>query len=150
VKEYARKNGLQIVNAKNKLLVTVTKNDVKLGAQKNSECCAIARAVMKQQSHISRVWIFKSKAYIESPMKLTRYNLPSSVQKEIVSFDRFKIMEPGVYALVPPPPSQAPKAIAKRYESAKKSAGGGRPRGSKPRHRRVVTGVRTGVRETTA
>jgi len=143
IKEYASKAGLKVVNAKHDLVVSVTKGDVDKGAQKDSECCAIARAVMKQNSGAARVFIFKSKAYVETAMNLTRYNLPVSVQKEVVSFDRFKLMEPGVYKLQAPPKSQAPKARREEYKRKK----AGKTKAGKSKH--ITTGVRTGLRETT-
>ncbi len=145
ISRYAKENGLRRVNATKSLVLSVKPDDVKKGAAKDSECCAFARAAMKQDSAITKVFFFKSVAWVETAMKLTRYNLPQSVQKEIVAFDRFRTMEPGVYALSPPAKSAEPEAQAKRDARRDKRHKAGNT-GRKQPLRHITTNVREGVK----
>jgi hypothetical protein len=95
----ARDLGLKKSDAKKPLLLEVRKVDVTKAVQKNSKCCGFARAC-KRIPHVRAAYFFRSTAWVEyDDGKIVRYILPPSVQKEIVSFDRSKIMAPGTYQL---------------------------------------------------
>lgn len=143
-KTYATKNGLKMEDAKHHLVVTVKKTDIELGKKKDPECCAIARAILAERPEAKRVFIFRSTAFIETAHRMVRYSLPVSVQKEVVSFDRFKTMEPGMYRLNAPPPSRDPRRTAEYKKNRRKRA---------KQTRRPVSGyrrtpnIRVGVKE---
>lgn len=97
----ARELGLTKIDAKKPLAIVVTKNDIVNAKQKDSKCCAFARAA-KRQFKAKNAYFFLGTAWIEHDDKLIRYKLPPSVQKEIVAFDRSKSMAEGKYQLTPP------------------------------------------------
>lgn len=147
VKQYAEKNGLTRENAKHNLIVSVTKTDVRLGESKNPEGCAIARAILATKPESKRVFIFRSTAFVETARRLIRYNLPPSVQKEVVAFDRFHTMEPGVYQLSAPSPSESKQAQAARDRKRTVLKKAGKPTGGKARHK--TANVRIGTKPET-
>lgn len=141
-KTYATKNHLTMEDAKHHLVVTVKKTDIANGKQKDPQCCAIARAILAEKPEAKRVFIFRSTAFIETARRMVRYALPPSVQKEVVAFDRFGLMEPGVYRLSAPQPSRDPKKTAAYKKRLKKT---GPARGA-PKGKRTAN-IRVGVRE---
>lgn len=95
------------------LTLEVLASDVKEAKQRNSKCCAFACAA-KRLPKVRAAYFFRSTAWLEYADKMVRYILPPSMQKEIVSFDRAKVMAPGVYRLSPPGDSNSMKAITAR------------------------------------
>lgn len=116
--EYAKKNGLRRVDAKTAKVLTLSPADVKAGNPKDSGACGFAKACQRQMPEVRKVWFFKSTAWVETAMTLTRYHLPNSMQKEIVSFDRSGIMEPGVYKMNAPNKQNTMKEVARRTRRA--------------------------------
>jgi hypothetical protein len=104
---------LPMVDAKEPLQLEVTSRDITTAAQKNSKCCAFARACHRSKN-VNAAYFFRSTAWLEFDDKLVRYTLPPSMQKEIVSFDRNRSMEPGLYQLSAPSKSSTLKAAMKR------------------------------------
>lgn len=137
----AKELGLRKVDARAALKLEVMSNDVKASVQKNSKCCAFARAA-KRMPGVKAAYFFRSTAWLEYEDKLVRYTLPPSVQKEIVSFDRSKVMAAGVYQLSKPQKSTRMSEVQKR--SAKRP-GRHRPAGSKivRKIRHATTSIRT-------
>lgn len=111
--------GIPVVDGKDRAFVTVTATDVIKAKEKNSKHCALARAAMRLPK-VNAAYFFLKTAYLEYDDKIMRYELPTSVQKEIVSFDRAQIFDPGVYQLSPPPSSRNPKK-RKKYDKARNS-----------------------------
>lgn len=110
--------GIPVVEARNRLLITVTDADV-VGAKKaNSKHCALARAALRLPS-VNAAYFFRSTAFLEYDDKMVRFLLPESVRREIVSFDRAQIFASGVYQLSPMPPALTRKAQAK-YDKKKR------------------------------
>lgn len=105
--------GIPVVDAKKALYVGVTTKDVISAKRKNSEHCALARAALRLPD-VNGAYVFRSMAFIEYPNRMERFQLPSSVQKEIVSFDRAQIFADGVYQLTPPAPSSRLEPMRKR------------------------------------
>jgi hypothetical protein len=132
----AKELGLKKVDGKEPLTLKVSKLDVLRATRKNSKCCAFARAC-KRQVDVTAAYFFRSTAWLEYPDKLVKYDLPPSVQKEIVSFDRAGIVASGTYHLRPPTPSTSLKAIAKWNKSrGKRTSQPTRPGAKKrPMHR---------------
>lgn len=113
IRKRARERGLAIEDAKEPLLLEVKAQDVDTGNKKDPGDCGFARAC-KRGLNVRNAYFFRSTAYLETRKKLVRYHLPTSMQKEIVSFDRNKTMEPGMYQLKPPAPSQSKDACKTR------------------------------------
>lgn len=113
ITKHAKEQNLRIVDSRKPLIVDLRKSDITEATQKNSKDCAFARACKKQKG-VRAAYFFRSTAYLEFDDRLVRYLLPTSVQKEIVSFDRSKVMAPGTYQLTPPAKSTRMGAIRKR------------------------------------
>lgn len=105
--------GIPVVDATDRVLVTVTNGDVINAKKANSKHCALARAALRLPQ-VNGAYFFRATAYLEFPDRMVRMSLPSSVQKEIVSFDRARVFAPGIYQLTPPSDSRSP-AKAKAY-----------------------------------
>lgn len=103
--------GIPVVESKQRLLVTVTDEDVIKAKKADSKHCALARASMRLP-HVNAAYFFRSLAFLEYEDKMVKFLLPQSVQREIVSFDRAAIMASGVYQLSPIPKSLTRKALA--------------------------------------
>jgi hypothetical protein len=119
--------GVEVEDASEKLEIAITKNDVRLGAKKNSDACAAARAVCRQY-HCEAAKFHFSRAYIKRDGKWLR-------------FDRGGAFEPGEYTIAPVQPTVRLDAPSrKRYSRNKKRPQSGN-RTKRPYH--VVTGVRS-------
>ena len=98
--------------------MVVTSSDVINATKANSKLCALSRAAMRLPG-VNAAYFFRSTAFVEYGDEMVKYQLPPSVQKEIVSFDRAKIFAPGVYQLAAVSPSNSKKAIEERSRSRK-------------------------------
>lgn len=129
-------DGLPVIDAKGPMILTVTKNDTRHGAEKEPSYCAIARAA-KREHHALEVRVHLSRAYVRmNNHNWLRFIVPAYVRTEIICFDRGGSFMPGEYRLAPPQPSK--RVRKKQSKSTKK--GGGKKR--QPPH--VVHDVRTG------
>lgn len=81
--------------------IQVTANDSKVARTKDHNNCAMAVAV-KRAAKARGVIISVKKAYIIKKERAIRYNLPESVSREIVSFDRKAGFAEGSYNLATP------------------------------------------------
>jgi hypothetical protein len=118
------------------LQVEVTKADSNSSAVRNKEGCAMAVAC-KRKMKADGVLVARSVAYIIKGTTATRYQIPMSVQKEIVSFDREAGFAPGTYQLVPESP-------ANRF-GEKREYGPGKLSGKLVRFQHRTTGIRTAL-----
>lgn len=109
----AKELGLKKSDAKSNLAIELRDDDIKNSKLRNSKECAFARAC-KRAKVADKAYFFRSTAWLEKDGKLTRYMLPQSMQKEIVSFDRSRIMAPGVYEIKRPCRAETMSAIKKR------------------------------------
>ena len=109
----AKDLGLKKEDAKSDLEIELKQGDIAKSKVGNSRECAFARAC-KRAKVADAAYFFRSTAWLEKGGKLTRYMLPPSMQKEIVSFDRARVMAPGVYKISKPCKSQKMGAIQKR------------------------------------
>lgn len=107
--------GLRIIDARQPLELELSRTDITQAIRKNSKDCAFATAC-KRQFKARAAYFFRTTAWLEYPDKMVRYILPQSMQKEIVSFDRSKIMAPGVYQLSKPTVSDSKKAVNNRNQ----------------------------------
>lgn len=100
----AEELGIPVVEGRKLLNVVVTMSDVQGSKKANSKHCALTRAALRIPGVVA-AYVFRSMAYLEYRDRMVRFQLPVSVQKEIVSFDRSKIFAEGAYHLRPPSPS---------------------------------------------
>lgn len=87
-----------VEDAKKSITIEVTNRDNKAATVKNHKSCAMAVAC-KRKLHADGVIISMSRAYVIKGDRALRYDVPGSVAREIVSFDRNGEFEPGEYAL---------------------------------------------------
>lgn len=85
--------------------VSVDAKDCKTAEPLNPAECALARAA-KRELKADGVIIGLSSSYLIKGNIAIRFATPSSVQREIVSFDRHSDFAPGDYYLTPKSPSQ--------------------------------------------
>lgn len=93
-----------MVDANSDIDIRVTKSDTQTKAVKNHSECALAHAC-RRSFQADGAMINVTSAYIIKGNTATRYKLPESISREIVSFDREAAFEPGDYHLHTPPPS---------------------------------------------
>ena len=104
-----------VVDANHNARIEVTKSDETKANKKSHKTCAMAVAC-KRKFHLDGVIISANRAYLVKGDKARRFELPPSVTKEIVSFDRGAGFEPGEYALAKVGPTHrldAPKGPTK-------------------------------------
>lgn len=92
-------NVQSVVDAKKAVAIEVTAEDCRSGKAKSASSCAMARAFEREYDGAI---ISLSAAYLIKGNKATRYRVPDSVTREIVSFDRSRKFEPGEYELYVP------------------------------------------------
>ncbi len=107
----------KIVDAKKDLEIEVTARDCKSAKCKSASSCAMARACDRE---FDGAVISMSVAYMVKGDKATRYRVPQSVAREIVSFDRNHDFAPGEYTLTAPASTDRLSAIKTRNRDADK------------------------------
>src|SRR5215472_13944922 len=90
----------KVRDADDPVFIEVSDKDVKTSHRKDHNECAFAVAC-KRQEGLQGVIIAKSTAYLVKQRVAIRYEVPGSVAKEIVSFDRGSEFLPGSYSLRP-------------------------------------------------
>ena len=121
VTKRAKELGIPVVEARIPVRLTVTSRDVASATKKSSKQCALARASVRLPD-VRAGYFFRTTAYLEYRDKMVRYALPTSVQKEIVSFDRARMFAPGAYQLSPTStPTRQERSLTK--DKAKDSQG---------------------------
>ena len=90
-----------VVDAKKKVDVEVNGHDQSVARRKSHRACAMAVAC-KRKMALDGVIISIRTAYLVKGEVATRYGLPQSVQREIVSFDRGSGFQSGEYEMIPP------------------------------------------------
>ena len=120
--------GLPIRDARTSLILNIPRDDVRRAKPLNPTACAAALACQRQHGHAAIV--MRSTLYInfgtDSAPDWVRFQVPTSLQREIVALDRGGKAEPGEYHIRPFCPSAR--------------------LGAKPFHR--STGVRNGKKTT--
>jgi hypothetical protein len=92
--------GLPLVDANDDLEVEITKADVLAAKRKAPNSCAAAKALSRSLHTEAEVHI--SRTYLRKGNKWIKFITPSSIAREITSFDRSSIFEPGDYTLKAP------------------------------------------------
>lgn len=92
-------NVTKVVDAKHNTRIDVTEKDCKTSKTKAPDSCAMATAFCRK--HDGAI-ISLAIAYLVDGNKATRYRVPGSVSREIISFDRGQYFAPGTYNLLAP------------------------------------------------
>lgn len=98
-------NVTSVRDADDSIDVTVTANDDKVSRKKEHDGCAMAVAC-KRELKLDGVIVARKSAYTIKNNVATRYELPESVSREVVSFDRGAGFAPGDYSMRPPSESR--------------------------------------------
>ena len=133
--------GVDVEDANEKLVLKITKQDVRKGELKSSSACAAANALCRQH-HADEARVHFSRAYIRKGKKWLRFGVPAALRNEIIAFDRGGKFEPGEYILAPVQPTVRLDAPIRRNETrvGRHTTTGKRPKRKRPYH--VATGVR--------
>jgi hypothetical protein len=95
--------GTPVKDADEKIILHITKMDVRAGAKKNADSCAAAKALCREhQCEAAKVHM--SRAYIKKGGKWIRFEVSPALRAEVLAFDRGGAFEPGEYILNPPRP----------------------------------------------
>jgi hypothetical protein len=95
-----------VKDAKRNVRIEVLPRDTSLATVKNHKTCAMAVAC-KRRFHLDGVIISVNTAYLVKGKTATRFKLPNSVSREVVSFDRKAGFAAGQYQLNAPTPGNA-------------------------------------------
>jgi len=125
----------RVKNASKDITIEVMKSDVQKGQTKNHKECVMANAC-KRALKLDGAVVSVGTVYLIKDDVATRYRVPQSLSREIVSFDRGGSFAPGQYDLRQPEPT-APRGSGTRHK--------GNPRmGNKAPHH-VTAGIRTSL-----
>jgi hypothetical protein len=118
----------KVVDAQRGTKITVTEKDCENGVGKAPNICAIAKAAMR---HYDGAIVSLSRAYLIKGKVAYRYAVPGYVTRELISFDRAHVFDPGVYTLDKLSPAQR-MGVSHKPPPVKKKAK--YPRSKKRRH----------------
>jgi hypothetical protein len=96
-------DGLLVTNAVRPVRLTVTASDIKNGAPKNPNGCAVALACVRQIPGATAAKVHLGRVYILIKGKWQRWATPEYATRELVAFDRGGRFVPGEYDLLPVP-----------------------------------------------
>jgi hypothetical protein len=136
-----RINGTPVKDAKQKIVLTITPQDVKSGAKKNSNSCAAANALCRQEG-CEAAKVHMSRAYIKKGKTWYRFAVPAPLRNEVLAFDRGGTFEPGDYVLAPVQPSVRIGAPRKTPKGPDLRTGRHVSKNKMKRPYHVVSGVR--------
>ena len=130
----------KVTDATKNSLIEVTAKDAASKAVRDHGACVMAVAC-KRKLKLDGVIIARSVAYLIKDGEATRYNLPPSVSREIVSFDRGAGFEVGKYELSKIQPTQKLGARSRRPDDRQNHQAQGKKKPAKFKH--VTTNIRT-------
>ena len=134
-------NGVEVQDANKPLTITVSKTDVRTGARKNANTCAMANAVCRQTG-AAAARIHFSRAYVKVGKKWMRYSVPPALRNEVLAFDRGGEFAAGKYHLDPVQATcRLDRPSAERWKPDYNKTRKSKP-GKKRRPYHVVSGVR--------
>lgn len=126
-----------VKDAKRHIEIEVTKEDSKGADKRSPSTCALAKAFCRT---FDGAIISVSRAYLIKGKVATRYMVPDSIARELVSFDRHSDFAPGEYTLHAPGTRET--LGVRKYPPAKKKYKKRKYPNSKARLHRT-----TGIRE---
>ena len=98
--------GLPLIDATKDMEICVTKHDVSISRKNDPMNCAAANAIKRTTRTEAEVHISRTYLLDKAKKRWIRFITPESVSREITSFDRSAIFEPGDYVLKVPGPTQ--------------------------------------------
>ena len=134
-------DGMPVHDAKSRVVIEISRQDINSGKSKEPSSCAAARACLRQVPKCTSVRVYKSRTYLKLGTKWFRYHTPLSMRLEIVAFDRGTNFLPGVYVLSPMQPSHRGLGIS---QSKSKAPNGNK---NKVKSKRAPPHLIEGVRE---
>lgn len=147
-KKYKRKQnnnvfeGAPVVDARQPLVVTVTKEDIKTSHRKTNNECAFAYAV-KREYGVKQVRVHLARTYVMAATKnrWIRYQTPNALRSEIIAFDRGGEFQAERFTLLVPP-KDIYKKRQERLRKQRKKAGGPLRAVIRQKDKYVLQGVR--------
>jgi hypothetical protein len=136
--------GVKVEDAKRKITLAVTEEDVRLGTLKQARSCAAANAICRQTG-ATEARVHASRAYIKQGGKWLRFTVPLAMRSEIIAFDRGGDFAPGEYILTPVQPSVRLGVV--RNHGVEKRKGNHHSKNKRKRAYHVVSGVRKRMSE---
>ena len=131
----------KVNDADEPITVEVTAKDAKESHRKDSTECAFAVAC-KREFNLQGVIIARSIAYLVKTRIATRYMVPTSVSREIVSFDRGAEFATGTYKLDVPSKTQR---LGKHNHGRSDGGNGPHTDSAHKRFRHITEGVRASL-----
>lgn len=125
-----------VVDAKKRIDIEVTATDARHAQKKSPSTCALAKAFCRT---FDGAVISVTRVYLIDGEVATRYLVPPSVSRELVSFDRHNDFAPGHYSLSPP--GKFEQLGSRRYNQPARRPKKKRSKDSKLRSHRT-TGIR--------
>lgn len=122
----------KVVDGLKNIRITVDEKDQKNSDPLSPNHCALAKACLR---NYDGAIIGMHVAYMIKGKIATRYMVPTSVAREIVTFDRHKDFSSGIYQLGAPWPTR-------KLGSGRTGKKTGKGKKSKPQFRHVTKGVR--------
>jgi hypothetical protein len=127
-------------NASRRVKFEITPRDIARAKRKDPHHCAAALA-LKRALGADDVEVRASRVFVEKNGRRTRYEPSGALRFEALTLDRGGKFEPGEYEIKPVPPSQSPKAMAKKNRINRN-----RPKSRKIIHRRETPNIRGSAR----
>jgi hypothetical protein len=113
-------NVTHVRDAKYPAMVKLTPQDCAESKVKAPDKCALAHAFTKR--HDGAI-ISMAVAYLIDGNTATRYRVPSSISREIISFDRGQYFAPGIYKLLAPKSTSRLGVVRKGKKSTSRAGG---------------------------
>lgn len=103
-------NGVPVVDAKKPAKIKIFKQDIDKSTKKDPGMCAAAVAALRTFSNVNEARVHLKRIYLRVGKGPTerwlRYETPTALRQEIISFDRGGKFEPGDYQLKVSAPSE--------------------------------------------
>jgi hypothetical protein len=113
-----RIDGLPVGNGTFPLTLEVTAADVKTGAPKNPNACAIAVAAVRQIKGVTAAKVHLGVLYLMQNGKWRRWHVSGPARTELIVFDRGGRFAPGRYDFLPVPTGEVIKRVAPKTAAA--------------------------------
>jgi hypothetical protein len=97
-------DGLPLVDATKPRFVKITNDDIRDAIPKDGDYCAAAMALCREEA-IEDAYVYMGRTYIRFHNRWVRYLTPSNLRRQLISFDKKGVFEPGTYRLGAPPPT---------------------------------------------
>lgn len=121
--------GRPVYDAKKRLNISITDEDVKKGARRDQAACAAARSIERCVPGAKGARVCIGRTYVDMGDHWLMFNTPQCLKHEIVAHDRDGKFEPGEYYLQPITPSERER----RGQRMGSNKPGARDKGSRDR-----------------